>query len=146
MAFIKIPESTIQVKLVELTDNCIDKIADAVVRKLADRKTENSSEKPNNCEYAENPSGGVWECGCFLDTYCEHQIYDRNPDGTINIVECGYESKDEPTISKMEQVDKLQTKDYCDICNHKGCEYCISDSRNPYCIPSNYEPQTEGNE
>ena len=72
----------------------------------ADRKTENSSEKPNNCEYAENPSGDVWECGCFLDTYCEHQIYDRNPDGTINIVECGYESKDEPTISKMEQVDK----------------------------------------
>ena len=68
-------------------------------------KTENSSEKPNNCEYAKNPSGDVWECGCFLDTYCEHQIYDRNPDGTINIVECGYEPKDEPTISKMEQVD-----------------------------------------
>ena len=65
-----------------------------------------NSEKPNNCEYAENPSGDVWECGCFLDTYCEHQIYDRNPDGTINIVECGYEPKDEPTISKMEQVDK----------------------------------------
>ena len=72
----------------------------------ADRKTENSSEKPNNCEYAKNPSGDVWECGCFLDTYCEHQIYDRNPDGTINIVECGYEPKTEPTISKMEQVDK----------------------------------------
>ena len=55
-----------------------------------------SSENPNNCEYAENPSGDVWECGCFLDTYCEHQIYDINPDGTINIVECGYEPKDEP--------------------------------------------------
>lgn len=50
MAFVKIPESTIQVKLVELTDNCIDKIADAVVRKLANRKTENCSEKPNNCK------------------------------------------------------------------------------------------------
>ena len=61
-----------------------------------DRKTENSSEKPNNCKYAENPSGDVWECGCFLDTYCEHQIYDRNPDGTINIVKCGYEPKTEP--------------------------------------------------
>ena len=59
-------------------------------------KTENSSEIPNNCEYAENPSGDVWECGCFLDTYCEHQIYDRNPDGTINIVKCGYEPKTEP--------------------------------------------------
>ena len=62
----------------------------------ADRKTENSSEKPNNSKYAKNPSGDAWECGCFLDTYCEHQIYDRNPDGTINIVECGYEPKDEP--------------------------------------------------
>ena len=59
-------------------------------------QTESNSGKPNNCEYAENPSGDVWECGCFLDTYCEHQIYDRNPDGTINIVECGYEPKDEP--------------------------------------------------
>ena len=72
----------------------------------ADRKTENSSEIPNNCKDAENPSGEVWECGCFLDTYCEHQIYDRNPDGTINIVECGYKPKTEPTSSKMEQVDK----------------------------------------
>ena len=62
----------------------------------ADRKTENSSEIPNNCKYAENPSGDVWECGCFPDTYCEHQIYDMNPDGTINIVECGYEPTDEP--------------------------------------------------
>ena len=68
---------------------------------MADRKTENSSEKPNNCKYAENPSGDVWECGCFLDTYCEHQIYDRNPDGTINIVECGYEPKDEPQTDFM---------------------------------------------
>ena len=68
-----------------------------------DRKTEpNSSEKPNNCEYAENPSGEVWECGCFLDTYCEHQIYDRNPDGTINIVECGYEPKTEPQTERSE--------------------------------------------
>ena len=81
-------------------------VAVRTVFKEADRKTENSSEITNNCKYAENPSGDVWECGCFLDTYCEHQIYDRNPDGTINIVKCGYEPKTEPTISKMEQVDK----------------------------------------
>ena len=66
----------------------------------SNRKTENNSEKPNNCKDAENPSGDVWECGCFLDTYCEHQIYDRNPDGTINIVECGYEPKDEPQTER----------------------------------------------
>ena len=39
------------IEKVELTDECIDKIADAVVQKFADRKTENSSEKPNNCEH-----------------------------------------------------------------------------------------------
>lgn len=100
----------------------------------ADRKTENCSEKPNNCEYAENPSGDVWECGCFLDTYCEHQIYDRNPDGTINIVECGYEPKDEP------QTD-------CDGCQHYADEYtadaCYECKRS---YADGYEPQTERSE
>ena len=77
-----------------------DKVAWALYHtwKEADRKTESNSEKPNNCEDAENPSGEVWECGCFLDTYCEHQIYDRNPDGTINIVEC----KTEPQTERSE--------------------------------------------
>ena len=72
---------------VVVVNNCVE---------VAEQTEPNSSEKPNNCEDAENPSGDVWECGCFLDTYCKHQIYDRNPDGTINIVECGYEPKDEP--------------------------------------------------
>ena len=97
----------------------------------ADHKTESNSEIPNNCEYAENPSGDVWECGCFLDTYCEHQIYDRNPDGTINIVECGYESKDEPTSSKMEQVDEPQTERIrkCIDCRFVSeCRYTNPDS------------------
>ena len=33
------------IKKVELTDECIEKIADAVVRKLADRKTEPQTER-----------------------------------------------------------------------------------------------------
>ena len=74
----------------------------------ADRKTESNSEKPNNCEDAKNPSGDVWECGCFLDTYCEHQIYDRNPDGTINIVECGYEPKDERQTERSNNADHIE--------------------------------------
>ena len=84
------------------------KIADFIERLRADHKTENSSEKPNNCEDTENPSGEVWECGCFLDTYCEHQIYDRNPDGTINIVECGYKPKDEPQTEEWYTVQDEQ--------------------------------------
>lgn len=58
----------------------------------ADRKTESNSEKPNDCDYAVNPSGDAWECSCYQTTLCEHQKEDFNPDGTINIVEC----KDEP--------------------------------------------------
>ena len=84
----------------EILQKAVSNTVDYLVKhvEVLDRKTENSSEKPNNCEYAKNPSGDVWECGCFLDTYCEHQIYDRNPDGTINIVECGYEPiEDEQT-------------------------------------------------
>ena len=83
-----------------VTPKCLHMFYHHIAR--ADHKTENSSEIPNNCEYAENPSGDVWECGCFLDTYCEHQIYDRNPDGTINIVECGYEPKTEPQTERSE--------------------------------------------
>jgi hypothetical protein len=125
----------------EILQKAVSNTVDYLVKhiEVADRKTENSSEKPNNCEYAENPSGDVWECGCFLDTYCEHQIYDRNPDGTINIVECGYEPKDEPTISKMEQVD--EPSGYCNECKWYGdkqvCGRCRS--RNLYAPKT--EPQ-----
>lgn len=88
----------------------------------ADRKTENCSEKPNNCEYAKNPSGDVWECGCFLDTYCEHQIYDRNPDGTINIVECGNEPKDEPQTEMPRCSVNGTPYDECGFCEYFNCE------------------------
>ena len=37
---VPLKETAITVKKTELTDECIDKIADAVMRKLADRKTE----------------------------------------------------------------------------------------------------------
>ena len=89
------------------------------------------SEKPNNCEYAENPSGDVWECGCFLDTYCEHQIYDRNPDGTINIVECGYEPKDKSQTDCKTCKYGQDKHRYAHICNECGVGI------------NNYTPQTE---
>ena len=53
---VPLKESVI-VQKTELTDECIDRIADAVVRKLADRKTENSSEKPN--DLSEFPTGSA---------------------------------------------------------------------------------------
>ena len=53
------PKNIIQMNVVELSSECIDKIADAVVKKLKAEQTEpnskvsetpTSSEKPNNCE------------------------------------------------------------------------------------------------
>ena len=130
-------------------------VAVRTVFKEADRKTENSSEITNNCKYAENPSGDVWECGCFLDTYCEHQIYDRNPDGTINIVKCGYEPKDEPTTEDCSLVDKdinVRSKTEPQTCGN--CYYysdvgvkCCDHEHDPTTPTTEacefYEPKTE---
>lgn len=46
---------------------------------------------------------------------------------------------------KVEQVElRIKTVDYCDICNHERCMNCVADSHDDYCVPSNYEPQIEG--
>ena len=39
--------------------------------------------------------------------------------------------------------DEPKTTDYCDACNHKGCDNCVADGSNPYCVPSQYEPKDE---
>ena len=73
--------------------------------------------------------------------------------------------KTEPTISKMEQVDKdinvrskdepttqtetqnsnltFKTLEYCDICDHKGCKECIANALDEHCIPSQFKKQIE---
>ena len=45
------------------------------------------------CKFAINPSGDCWECTCWRNTYCADQIFDINPDDTVNAVTCrlGYE-------------------------------------------------------
>ena len=150
--YCKYPDIESGNKLADICDKCpMNKCEDL---RWADHKTESNSEKPNNCEYAENPSGDVWECGCFLDTYCEHQIYDRNPDGTINIVECGYEPTTEdcstvPTISKMEQVDEPKTQTKTQNSNFTfekrtmldcyNCKYFCTEN----CRECHYEPKDE---
>ena len=76
-------------------------IADVMV---ADRKIENSSEKPNNCECEPRKEQNF--CGKCRYLYRDfkyglscYRLMDNEP--------CKYEErKDEPTISKMEQVDK----------------------------------------
>lgn len=39
------------------------------------------------------------------------------------------------------QMERIKTHDYCDICNHKGCDNCIANSLDDYCVPSGYVPK-----
>ena len=104
----------------------------------ADRKTENSSEKPNNCK---------------PQNYCDDCLYTD----TCDSKEFFYACTSKATISKMEQVEdepKTQTEtqnsnltfktlEYCDICDHKGCEECIANALDEHCIPSQFKKQIE---
>lgn len=98
----------------------LERIWEEAVRK-ADRKTEPQKKYPT--EWCEDCN--LWrEDNCMGVAQCK-----ANMEAVMKIYEA---SKDEP-----------QTTDYCDVCNHKGCENCVADNSNPYCVPSNYEPQTD---
>ena len=44
-------------------------------------------------------------------------------------------------MADASQTEQIKTLDYCDICNHKGCENCIANNLDDYCVPSNYAPK-----
>lgn len=88
----------------------------------ADRKTENSSEKPNNCK-AKN--------------YCDDCLYTD----TCDSKEFFYACTSKATISKMEQVEDEPQTPMCETCrydepNNPKCDECIAGEDKP----SNYEP------
>ena len=37
----------------------------------------------------------------------------------------------------------FKTLEYCDICDHKGCEECIANALDEHCIPSQFKKQIE---
>jgi hypothetical protein len=39
------------------------------------------------------------------------------------------------------QTERMKTHDYCDICNHNGCDNCIANNLDDYCVPSGYAPK-----
>ena len=44
-------------------------------------------------------------------------------------------------VSDTPQTEKIKTPDYCDICNHNGCDNCIANNLDEYCVPSGYAPK-----
>ena len=134
---------------------CIEEhpiVADWLVE-IADRKTENSSEKPNNCEH-------ITEDGVTCAKYpaCDYCL--DNPlnkvKGSERLVKGSEQTKS--TISKMEQVDKdinvrskdePRTEEHCENCRHKDeCEGATYEYKNTewWCLayaPIEDEPQTD---
>ena len=91
----------------------------------ADRKTENRSEKPNNCEH-------ITEDGVTCAKYpaCDDCL--DNPLNKVKGSERLLKGKGEPTISKMEQVeDEPLTCSFSDCDNFKNPDYarCIECKR-----------------
>ena len=120
----------------------------------SDRKTKNCSEIPNNCEH-------ITEDGVTCAKYpaCDDCL--DNPlnkvKGSERLVK-GSEQTDCPTCRRWSsygycvhreckgyepQTERMKTLDYCDICNHKGCDNCIANNLDDYCVPSGYEPITQ---
>ena len=116
---------------------CIEEhpiVADWLVE-IADRKTENSSENPNNCEH-------ITEDGVTCAKYpaCDDCL--DNPLNKVKGSERLIKGKEqtEPTISKMEQVETMS----CQECKHfhenavmylDQCDFCFKDCH--------YEPKDE---
>ena len=56
--------------------------------------TEITKEKP--CEYAEILGSDWYECGAYYcGVGCDKVVLDKNPDGTINVANCGLGESEE---------------------------------------------------
>lgn len=60
---------------------------------------------PNWCEYAICVDYGKYECCCFKGMDCKDRVYDYNPDGSINIVTCGYVKNLAKALRRAGEVD-----------------------------------------
>ena len=118
-----------------VSDEDLKRLADRCLEVIADRKTENSSEKPNNFEdfFREPTAEERKAVADYIDSISV-------PTG-VN----AFDFMDEPTISKMEQVeDEPQT---CDTCKYGEDKHRYAHICNECGVGiNNYEPRTEGNE
>ena len=83
-----------------------------------------------------------------LELYVSTQTETQNSNLTFEKDECvkEYEELGLKELKELINADRKtepQTTDYCDVCNHKGCDNCIADGSNPYCVPSHFEPKDE---
>lgn len=74
---------------------------------------------------------------CKVDTpQTDCKGCDRYEDGGELCDMCALENG-----KKDAQTEKIKTPDYCDICNHNGCDNCIANNLDVYCVLSGYAPK-----
>jgi len=120
-----------QMFLIQFSKEEHEALAMAIDALNADRKTENSSEKTNNCE---------------VKNYCDDCLYTD----TCDSKEFFYACTSKATISKMEQVDKdinVRSKEEPQT-DCLTCRYNSDEWDSPKCdgcskANSHYEPQTD---
>ena len=77
-----------------------------------------------------------WTCKYAHEYKVDIDIH-IDADGEVSVSVCPtYRDK-----ADTPQTERMKTHDYCDICNHKGCDNCISNSLDEYCVPSGYAPK-----
>ena len=79
-----------------------------------------------------------WTCK-YADEYKVDIDIHIDVDGEVSVSICPtYRDRD---TTDTPQTEKIKTPDYCDICNHKGCDNCIANNLDDYCVPSGYAPK-----
>ena len=84
-----------------------------------------------------------------LELFIATQAETQNSNLTFEKDECAKEYEElglkelKELIEAGRKTEPMKTTDYCDVCNHKGCDNCIADGSNPYCVPSQFEPKDE---
>ena len=112
----------------EFLDNlkiCINEhpiVADWLVE-IADRKTEPFAKDTNvrskDCETCKH-----YKLACELfSEVCKYEPITKTETQNSNLT--------------------FKTLEYCNICDHKGCEECISNALDEHCIPSQFKKQIE---
>ena len=80
-----------------------------------------------------------------LELFIATQAETQNSNLTFEKDECAKEYEElglkelKELIEAGRKTEPMKTTDYCDVCNHKGCDNCIADGSNPYCVPSQFE-------
>ena len=118
----------------EFQDNLVTEnmniLADAL--RTADRKTEPQL-TPNYCGTCKHRDVPCGDLPC--DVCHGYSNYEPKTEPIIDQAKADLErwSSWSKTYENMRK-----THEYCDICNHENCENCVADSRDDYCVPSNY--------